>query len=360
MLRNIFRRRKEEEAKGMEDVQESESLSEEVKASDEKPPIDSEQTAEESQKAGWFQRLRTGLSKTRQNLSGRISALISSKKRIDDELLEEIEEILIQADVGVNTTLNLMDRIREIVQERGMEDPSELEQILKTEMFNILGEDEYTIDINEQSPFAIMVLGVNGVGKTTTIGKLAARYKKEGKRVIVAAGDTFRAAGVDQLDIWCNRAGVELIKGNQGSDPASVVFDSIHAAKARKADILIVDTAGRLHTKKPLMEELAKIGRVMQRELPGSPHEVLLVVDATTGQNAIMQAKMFNESVPVTGVALTKLDGTAKGGIVIAIKDEMGAPVKLIGIGQEIDDLRDFSPRDFVEALFAREEHVED
>ena len=361
MLRNIFRRRKEQKEKEEpEVVQEPESLVEEEERAAEEVTVKVEDTVEpEAQKTGWFQRLRSGLSKTRKNLAGRISVLISSKRKIDDELLEEIEEILIQADVGVNTTLNLMDRIREIVKERGMEESSELEQILKSEMLNILGEEEYTINVDEHKPFVIMVLGVNGVGKTTTIGKLAARYKQEGKRTLVAAGDTFRAAGVDQLDIWCNRAGVELIKGNQGSDPASVVFDAIHAAQARKADVLIVDTAGRLHTKKPLMEELAKIGRVMKRELPGSPHEVLLVVDATTGQNAIVQAKMFNEAVPTTGIALTKLDGTAKGGIVIAIKDELSVPVKLIGIGQEIDDLRDFSAKDFVEALFSEEQHVE-
>ncbi|MBM3237961.1 signal recognition particle-docking protein FtsY [Candidatus Poribacteria bacterium] len=351
MLRNIFRQRKRQEEKEPEEpevVQEPESLVEEAAL------IKVEETAEpELQKVGWFQRLKTGLSKTRKNLTGRISTLISSKRKIDDELLEEIEEILIQADVGVNTTLNLMNRIREIVREQGMEDSSELEEILKSEMLKILGEEEYAINVDKYRPSVIMVLGVNGVGKTTTIGKLAARYRRQGKRVLVAAGDTFRAAGVDQLDIWCNRAGVELIKGNQGSDPAAVVFDSIHAAQARKADVLIVDTAGRLHTKKPLMEELAKIGRVMKRELPGSPHEVLLVLDATTGQNAITQAKMFNEAVPITGIALTKLDGTAKGGIVIAIKDELGVPVKLIGIGQAIDDLRDFSAKDFVEALFA-------
>jgi fused signal recognition particle receptor len=358
MLSNVFRRRKGEEKS------EEPKVVQEPEMSAEAAPINMEETTEsESPKVGWFQRLKTGLSKTRKNLAGRISALISSKRKIDNELLEEIEEILIQADVGVKTTLNLMDRVREIVRERGMEDSSELEEILKSEMLKILGEEEYAINVDEalhevsaerseHRPFVIMVLGVNGVGKTTTIGKLAARYKRQGKRVLVAAGDTFRAAGVDQLDIWCNRAGVELIKGNQGSDPAAVVFDAIHAAQARKADVLIVDTAGRLHTKKPLMEELAKIGRVMKRELPGSPHEVLLVLDATTGQNAITQAKMFNEAVPITGIALTKLDGTAKGGIVIAIKDELGVPVKLIGIGQAIDDLRDFSAKDFVEALF--------
>ncbi len=362
MLRNIFRRRKTKEDPEEQKVVEekTESLAEEkIEVSLEEAPAEVEETdtsvEPEQKKAGWFQRLKSGLSKTRQNLVGRINVLISSKHRIDDELLDEIEEILIQADLGIDTTVNLMDRVRDIVRERGMENPAQLEQLLKDEMLNLFDVEDQRIDVDAQNPFAIMVLGVNGVGKTTTIGKLSARYKQAGKRVLVAAGDTFRAAGTDQLEIWCNRAGVELIKGNQGADPAAVVFDAIHAARARKADVLIVDTAGRLHTQKPLMEELSKIGRVMERELPGSPHEVLLVLDATMGQNAIIQAKMFNEAVPITGIALTKLDGTAKGGIVVAIKNELNMPVKLIGIGQEVDDLRDFSARDFVDALFAEE-----
>jgi fused signal recognition particle receptor len=305
----------------------------------------------EEESRGFFDRLREGLSKTRQNILGRVSSIIQGRTKIDEELMEEIEEVLIQADVGVNTTLKLMDRIREMVEEKRIEDPARLIDLLKEEMLNIFGEDE-PLDVSGARPFAIMILGVNGVGKTTTIGKLAARFKGQGMKVLVAAGDTFRAAASDQLEIWCQRAGVELIKGAEGSDPAAVVFDSIHAARARNTDVLIVDTAGRLHTKKPLMMELQKISRVMGRELPGAPHEVLLVLDATTGQNAIMQAKTFNEAVPVTGIALTKLDGTAKGGIILAVKDELGIPVKLIGIGERIEDLRDFNAREFVEALF--------
>jgi len=388
MLRNIFRRKpkkREEEAKDIEERKEivEEPLPSEAQEADAKESEKEEMPAEEPaevaateehcwagksgffecnekkgdrrEKRSWFERLKSGLSKTRQSLLGRLSVIFRSNRKIDDALLEEIEEILIQADVGVETTLKLIDRLREAVKERGLEESSQLEDILKEEILNVLGEDE-PINVDAHSPFAIMILGVNGVGKTTTIGKLAAQFRKEGKRVLVAAGDTFRAAGTDQLDIWCQRAKVELIKGNSGSDPAAVVFDAIHAAEARKADVIIVDTAGRLHTKKPLMDELAKIGRVMGRELEGAPHEVLLVLDATTGQNAIMQASVFNEAVPITGIALTKLDGTAKGGIVIAVKDEFGIPVKLIGIGEKIDDLRNFSARDFLEALFAKEE----
>jgi len=331
MLRKLFKKPKEDENE---------------------KPLDSQ-----SDEGSWLDRLKQGLSKTRKNVIGQITSLIRLNRRIDDELLEKIEEILIQADVGVNTTMKLIDNIREIVKEQGIERSSELEGILKKQISEILGENQ-PIDMTIHSPFSIMILGVNGVGKTTTIGKLAHRYKSDDKRVIVAAGDTFRAAGTEQLDIWCNRAGVELIKGTRGQDPAAVIYDAIHAAISRKADVLIADTAGRLHTKKPLMDELSKIGRVMKRELPGAPHEVLLVLDATTGQNAIMQAKVFNEAVPVTGIALAKLDGTAKGGIVIAVRDELGIPIKLIGIGEKIDDLRDFSTEDFVEALFAIDERL--
>lgn len=339
MLRNLFKRTKEEKKK-TEEIEEKEEISE-----------------QQSNESGWFDRLKQGLSKTRENVIGQITSLLRLNRRIDDELLEKIEEILIQADVGVDTTMKLIDNIREIVKEQGLEESSELEQILKDQILNILGEDE-PLDVTTHSPFSIMVLGVNGVGKTTTIGKLARRYKSEGKRVIVAAGDTFRAAGTEQLEVWCNRAGVELIKGKRGQDPASVIYDAIHASISRKADVLIADTAGRLHTKKPLMDELSKIGRVMKRELSGAPHEVLLVLDATTGTNAIMQAKMFNSAVPVTGIALAKLDGTAKGGIVIAVRDELGIPIKFIGIGEKINDLRDFSAEDFVSALFAEDERL--
>lgn len=306
------------------------------------------------QKASWFSRLKEGLSKTRNNIIGQISGLLQAGRTIDEELMEEIEEILIQADVGVNTTLELMDSVREVVRQKGLNDASELAEILKQEMLNVLGEDAH-ISVEAEKPHTILVLGINGAGKTTTIGKLAHRFRSEGKRVLVAAGDTFRAAAEDQLAIWCDRAGVELIRGGEGADPASVVFDAMEAAKSRQTDLLIVDTAGRLHTKKPLMEELSKIGRVMGRVIPEAPHEVLLVLDGTAGQNAIMQAKIFNEAVPITGVAVTKLDGTAKGGIVIAVKQEIGAPVRLIGIGEKLDDLRDFVGHDFVEALFERD-----
>jgi fused signal recognition particle receptor len=347
MLRNLFNRK-------------TDNLSEEQQVKVEEPttePLTPEATPE--QEGSWFSRLREGLSKTRNNIVEQISGLLRVGRTIDEELMEEIEEILIQADVGVNTTLELMDNVREVVREKGLNDASELAEILKQEMLNVLGEDA-PINVDVGQPHTILVLGINGAGKTTTIGKLAHRFRSEGKRVFVAAGDTFRAAAVDQLAIWCDRAGVELIRGGEGADPASVVFDAIEAARSRQVDVLIIDTAGRLHTKKPLMDELSKIGRVMQRASPEAPHEVLLVLDGTAGQNAIMQAKVFNEAVPITGVAVTKLDGTAKGGIVIAVKKEIGAPVRLIGIGEKLDDLRDFVGRDFVEALFEREEVGED
>jgi fused signal recognition particle receptor len=340
MLRNLFNRK-------------TENLLEE-----QQPKVE-EATAVPEEQRSWFSRLKTGLAKTRNTIIGQISGLLRVGRTIDEELMEEIEEILIQADVGVNTTLELMDNVREVVRAKGLKDASELGEILKQEMLNVLGEDA-RINVDGGQPHTILVLGINGAGKTTTIGKLAHRFRSEGKRVFVAAGDTFRAAAVDQLAIWCDRAGVELICGGEGADPASVVFDAIEAARSRQADLLIVDTAGRLHTKKPLMDELSKIGRVMGRAIPEAPHEVLLVLDGTTGQNAIMQAKVFNEAVPITGVAVTKLDGTAKGGIVIAVKKEIGAPVRLIGIGEKLDDLRDFVGRDFVEALFEREEVAED
>ena len=347
MLRNLFNRQRDELPEQQEtDVEEVAT-----------EPLAPEAAPEEDR--GWFSRLKEGLAKTRNNIIGQISGLLRVGRTIDEELMEEIEEILIQADVGVNTTLELMDNVREVVRERGLKDASELGEILKQEILNALGEDAH-INVDGDQPYTILVLGINGAGKTTTIGKLAHRFRSEGKRVFVAAGDTFRAAAVDQLAIWCERAGVELIRGSEGADPASVVFDAIEAARSRQANVLIVDTAGRLHTKKPLMDELSKIGRVMGRAIPEAPHEVLLILDGTAGQNAIMQAKVFNEAVPITGVAVTKLDGTAKGGIVIAVKQEIGAPVRLIGIGEKLDDLRDFVARDFVEALFEREEVTEE
>lgn len=302
----------------------------------------------------WFNRLKSGLTKTRNQFLSQLSGLLGVGRKIDEDLMEEIEEILIQSDVGVDTTLTLMDNVRERVKAEGLSDSSALASVLKSEILNLLGED-VPLTVKAEKPWTILVLGVNGAGKTTTIGKLASRFITDGHRVVVAAGDTFRAAAEDQLAIWCERAGAELIRGGENAEPASVVFDAIHAAKHRNADVLIVDTAGRLHTKKPLMDELSKIGRVMAKAQANAPHEVLLVVDGTVGQNALMQAKIFNDAVPITGVAVTKLDGTAKGGIVIGVNAEIGAPVKLIGIGEKIDDLRDFAGADFVEVLFTSE-----
>ena len=270
--------------------------------------------------------------------------------------LEEIEEILIQSDVGVKATMTLMDNVRDVVKERMIDESADLEAVIKEQIELMLGQDGQSVSIIHDSPHVILVLGVNGAGKTTTIGKLCHRFKSEGKSVLVAAADTFRAAAAEQLQIWCERSDTDLIRSDEGIDPASVVFDALHATQSRQVDVLIIDTAGRLHTKKPLMDELAKIGRVISREIPKAPHEVLLVVDGTAGQNAIIQANVFNEAVPVTGVAVTKLDGTAKGGVVIAIRQEIGVPIKLIGIGEQLDDLRDFVARDFVSALFENDE----
>lgn len=297
---------------------------------------------------------RFGLSKTRNSFFGKIGQLLGRKTKIDPELLEEMEEIMIQSDIGVETTMRIISNVRERVKQEKLEGtPGSLTQLLKDELFSILGTEKQIIDIDSHKPFVIMVLGVNGTGKTTTIAKLAAKFRNENKKVILAAADTFRAAAVDQLEIWSQRVGgLDFIKHQEGSDPAAVTFDAIQAAVARGSDVVIVDTAGRLHTKKNLMEELKKIRRVADRALPGAPHEILLVLDATTGQNAISQAKIFKEAVDVTAIALTKLDGTAKGGIVIAIKNEFDIPVKLVGVGEKLDDLEDFSPQEFVDALF--------
>ncbi len=336
MLRKLFKR-------GDKTTVESE-----VTPESEAAPDELEAAPEEK---NWFNRLKSGLAKTRHRFISQLTGLLRVGRKIDEELMEELEEILIQADVGVDTTLKLMDNVRETVKSNGLDDSAALEQVIKDEILNLLGED-VPLQIEGEKPYTILILGVNGAGKTTTIGKLASRFGADGSRVIVAAGDTFRAAAEDQLAIWCDRAGAELIRGGERAEPASVVFDAVHAAKHRNADLLIVDTAGRLHTKKPLMDELAKIGRVMAKGHVGAPHEVLLVIDGTVGQNALMQAKIFNEAVPITGVVVTKLDGTAKGGIVIGVNAEIGAPVKLIGIGEKLDDLRDFAGAEFVEALF--------
>lgn len=301
---------------------------------------------------GFFDRLKEGLQKTRKGITEKIDKVLVSFGKIDDDLFDELEEILITSDVGIETTLRIISDIKKKVKEQKVIDPLAVKGLLKEELVEILKEDNSSIN-TETSPAVIIVIGVNGVGKTTSIGKIANLMKQSGKKVILAAGDTFRAAAIDQLEIWSNKVGVDIIKQSEGSDPAAVIFDAVQAAKARKADVLICDTAGRLHTKKNLMEELKKIARVLDRELPGSSRETLLVLDATTGQNAISQAKTFSESTEISGIVLTKLDGTAKGGIVIAIKSELNIPVKLIGVGEKMEDLQKFDPNEFVEALFA-------
>ncbi|MCX5906734.1 MAG: signal recognition particle-docking protein FtsY [Deltaproteobacteria bacterium] len=302
-------------------------------------------------KKGFFQRLKEGLSKTHQTLVNKIDQLVAGKKKIDDDLLAELEEILITSDLGVKTTQGLLDRITTRLQGQEFEDPEFLKKSLKEEIFRILSPLEEPIHLSSR-PFVILVVGVNGTGKTTTIGKLAQKFKGGGKSVLLVAADTFRAAAIEQLEIWGERVGCDVIKQKSGSDPSAVVFDALKAAQSRNIDIVLVDTAGRLHTKLNLMEELKKIKRVMSRETPGAPHEVLLVLDATTGQNAIAQAKVFTQMVGVTGIVLTKLDGTAKGGVLIGISGELKIPLHYIGIGEQADDLREFNARDFIEALF--------
>nr|WP_041433480.1 signal recognition particle-docking protein FtsY [Syntrophothermus lipocalidus] len=293
------------------------------------------------------------MAKTRQNITEKVERLIKTSRRIDDEFFEELEEILIQADVGVSTAMELIDNLRRAVKQKKITEVDEVRGLIKQEVVSIMEGSDAPLNKAPEGPTVIMVVGVNGVGKTTTIGKLAYRFKREGKKVIIAAADTFRAAAIDQLQIWAERVGADLIKHQEGADPGAVVFDAVNAAQARRADVLIVDTAGRLHTKTNLMEEIAKVKRVIQRTYADAPHEVLLVLDATTGQNAISQANLFKQVTGVTGIVLTKLDGTAKGGIVIAIAKELDIPVKLVGIGEGLEDLRDFSAEEFAEALFS-------
>ncbi len=304
---------------------------------------------------GFFSKLKDlkeGLTKTRNEFVAKIENLVSFRKKIDEEFYEELEEILIQGDVGMQTSVKLVEKLRQEVKARKLEDASQLKDVLKELVREILGAEAQELNLSGQPLSVIIVVGVNGVGKTTTIGKLAFQLKEEGKKVILAAGDTFRAAAIDQLEIWGNRVGVDVIKHQEGADPAAVAFDAIQAARARKADCLIIDTAGRLHTKVNLMEELKKVRRVIEREIPEAPHEVLLVLDANTGQNAVQQAKIFGQAAGVTGIVLTKLDGTAKGGVVISIKAELEVPVKLIGIGEKIGDLKLFDAQQYADALF--------
>lgn len=308
---------------------------------------------DENEKESFLGKLFGGLSKTRKEMSDKIGSVLLSYKKIDEELFEDLEEILITADVGVTTTMNLIDRVRESVKKEKINDPKMVKDLLKDEIKLMMKESVKDNSLNiEPSPSIMLVVGVNGVGKTTTIGKLSNNFKNDGKKVLIAAADTFRAAAIEQLEEWSNRSGVEFIAHNEGADPAAVIFDGIHAAKARKTDILICDTAGRLHNKSNLMQELNKIFRIVEREYADATKEVLLVLDATTGQNAINQAKVFKEVAHVTGIALTKLDGTAKGGVVIALQSELGIPIKLIGVGEGIDDLQKFDSDNFVNAIF--------
>jgi fused signal recognition particle receptor len=298
----------------------------------------------------FFSKLLSGLSKTRYTVTSRVEELLKLSRSIDDELYDELEEILITSDLGVKSTTEIIDKLKSKVKEERINNPSEVKDVLKGIICDILGEGEN--EFCAKFPMIMLVVGVNGVGKTTTIGKLASKFKNEGKKVLLAAGDTFRAAAIDQLSIWGNDIGVDVIKQHEGSDPAAVIYDAVQAAKSRKVDVLICDTAGRLHNKKNLMDELKKINRIIEREYPDSFKETLLVLDAGTGQNAVNQAREFKETCDITGIVLTKLDGTAKGGIVIAIKEELGLPIKYIGVGEGIDDLQEFDPSSFVEALF--------
>lgn len=304
----------------------------------------------------FFNKLKAGLTKTREGFVSKVNALVTGRTKIDEEFYEELEEILIQSDVGMDTTLKLVDRVREEAKNVKAGSGEEVREILKKEIGLILSAKENSLAIQQNALTVIMVVGVNGAGKTTTIGKLAANFKSEGKRVVLAAADTFRAAAIEQLEIWAERSSVDLIRHQEGSDPAAVAFDGLKAAQSRQADILLIDTAGRLQNKKNLMDELNKIFRVLQRELPEAPHEVLLTIDATTGQNALSQAQVFKEAANVSGIVLTKLDGTAKGGVIIAVSDQLQIPVKFIGVGEGIDDLKPFVMEDFVDALFTLDE----
>ena len=306
---------------------------------------------------GLFSKIKEGLKKTRKAVMGQIESMLRSFTKIDEELFEELEELLVMGDVGVPTAEKICNELRQRVKKEGIKDPKEINRLLEEVITEMLSGGE-ELDIST-SPSIILVIGVNGVGKTTTIGKLANNLRLQGKRVVLAAADTFRAAAIDQLDIWAQRSGCEIIKQKEGSDPAAVIFDAIAAAKARKADVIICDTAGRLHNKKLLMDELAKINRVIDRELPDAAKEKLLVLDATTGQNAVNQAEQFRQATGITGIVLTKLDGTAKGGVVLAIKDGLGIPVKYIGVGEQIDDLQPFNAEDFARALFTKSEGAE-
>ena len=338
---------KELEDEIQEDVDETCNLQEETVQEVEEAEI----VEEQPKKVSLFDRLKQGLTKAKQGITDRVDEVLKSYTKVDEELLEDLEEVLITADVGVNTTMEIMEKLEDAIRSKKITDPQDVREELKSIVEEILSKDDTKLDVSH-SPTIILMVGVNGVGKTTTIGKLAYRYKSEGKKVLLAAGDTFRAAAIDQLEVWANRCNVDLIKHQEGADPGAVIFDAIKASKARGIDVLICDTAGRLHNKSNLMNELGKVFKIVDREYPEAKKEVLLVVDATTGQNAVSQAKSFKQVCDITGLVLTKLDGTAKGGVILAVKSEVDVAVKLIGVGEQMEDLQDFDSKSFVDALF--------
>ena len=341
-----------------EEVAESETVEPEPEEVAEPETVETEpeepQEPEKKKKKGFFEKIRDGLRKTKDSVIAKMQLVLNAFTKIDEDLFDQLEETMIMGDMGAETSIEICDQLRKRVKERGITDPKQIMGLIQEIIGEMLGEDQ-TLQL-QTKPSVIMVIGVNGAGKTTTIGKLCHQLKEDGKKVIVAAADTFRAAAIDQLEVWTDRAGVELVKHAEGSDPAAVVYDAIEAAKARNCDVLICDTAGRLHNKKNLMQELAKINRIIENKAAGCDKEILLVLDATTGQNAVNQARLFKEVADITGIVLTKLDGTAKGGIIVSIKNELEIPVKLIGVGEKIDDLQPFHARDFVNALFETEE----
>ena len=337
---DIETQEKQDEIEESEDTVENQ-IDDEVEEEEEKP-----------KKVSLFDRLKQGLTKAKQGITDRIDEVLKAYTKVDEELLEDLEEVLITADVGVNTTMDIIEKLEDVIRTKKITNPQDVREELKLIIEDILSKDDTKLDVSH-SPTIILMVGVNGVGKTTTIGKLAHRYKSEGKKVLLAAGDTFRAAAIDQLEVWANRCNVDIIKHQEGADPGAVIFDAIKASKARGVDVLICDTAGRLHNKSNLMNELGKVFKIVDREYPEAKKEVLLVVDATTGQNAVSQAKSFKEVCDITGLALTKLDGTAKGGVILAVKSEVDVPVKLIGVGEKMEDLQDFDSKSFVDALFS-------
>ena len=333
----------EENAEALADV-------EEIYGDGEEEEAEENEEEEEEEKVSFWERLKSGLAKTKKALFGSVHDLLSNFVRVDEDLLDELEELLIMSDIGVNATEQIIDELRERIKDGRLKEKDQVIDTLKEILGDMIGEHQPLV--LETSPAVILVIGVNGAGKTTSIGKISKRLRLSGKKVVVAAADTFRAAAIDQLEVWCQRAKVDMVKQHEGSDPAAVVFDAINYAKKKEADVLIIDTAGRLHNKQNLMNELAKINRVIDRELPGASRENLLVLDATTGQNAVIQAKEFSKAAAITGITLNKLDGSAKGGIVISIKQELGIPVKFIGVGEKIDDMQEFDAKQFIDALF--------